>query len=140
MNHNDLTALSTENIKREIQKSSNIIENEIGSSPTLLRPPYGALNDKVKAVSLAKRLSIILWSVDSLDWKSRNKDAVNEEVMSHVAPGSIVLLHDIHPTTADALPQLLDSLEKEGYQMVTVSQLLELWGDKDSGPHYGKIG
>lgn len=81
-----------------------------------------------------------MWSVDSLDWKSRNAAAVNEKVMSNVAPGSIVLLHDIHASTADALPQLLTSLGKQGYQMVTVSQLLELRNKKDIGPYYGKIG
>jgi len=58
--------------------------------------------------------------------------------MSSVASGSIVLLHDIHSSTADALPQLLTSLEKQGYQTVTVSQLLELWDEKGGGIHYGK--
>lgn len=139
MNHQDLSILDSNKIKEEAQKSSRIIEKATGQKPTLLRPPYGAWNDSVKRVTKEMGVPMVMWSVDSLDWKSRNAAAVNEEVMSNVAPGSIVLLHDIHPSTADALPQLLSSLEEQGYQMVTVSQLLELWDEKGVGPYYGKI-
>lgn len=75
-----------------------------------------------------------------LTGKARNAEAVNEEVMSNVVPESIILLHDIHSSTADALPQLLTSLDEQGYQMVTISQLLELWNEEGVGPYYGKIG
>ncbi|WP_277680271.1 polysaccharide deacetylase family protein [Gracilibacillus dipsosauri] len=140
MNHQDLTVLQPNKISEEIQQPSRIIQKATGKTPTLLRPPYGASNDNVKQIATDLGLPVVMWSVDSFDWKSRNAAAVNEEVMSNVAPGSIVLLHDIHSSTADALPQLLSSLEKQGYQMVTVSQLLELWDEKGVGPHYGKIG
>ncbi|WP_077324870.1 polysaccharide deacetylase family protein [Virgibacillus siamensis] len=140
MNHQDLTVLPPDKIREEIQKSSRIIEKAIGRTPTLLRPPYGASNDDVEQVATDLGVPIVMWSVDSLDWKSLNATAVNKEVMSNVAPGSIVLMHDIHPSTADALPQLLTSLEERGYQMVTVSQLLELWDENGVGPHYGKLG
>ncbi|UOQ92034.1 polysaccharide deacetylase family protein [Halobacillus shinanisalinarum] len=140
MNHQDLTLLQPSKIREEVQKSNRIIENATGQTSTLLRPPYGASNGNVKQVAKHMETPMAMWSVDSLDWKSRNATAVNEEVMSNVAPGSIVLLHDIHPSTADALPQLLTSLEKQGYQMVTVSQLLELREKKGVGPYYGKIG
>ncbi|GAA0595269.1 peptidoglycan-N-acetylmuramic acid deacetylase PdaC [Virgibacillus siamensis] len=140
MNHQDLTVLPPEKIREEVQKSSGIIEKATGRTPTLLRPPYGASNSNVEQVATDLRVPIVMWSVDSLDWKSRNAAAVNEEVMSNVTSGSIVLMHDIHPSTADALPQLLTSLEKQGYQMVTVSQLLELWDEKGVGPFYGKVG
>uniref|UniRef100_UPI00344FF40E polysaccharide deacetylase family protein n=1 Tax=Carnobacterium TaxID=2747 RepID=UPI00344FF40E len=140
MNHQDLTTLGIEQVRKEIQQSSAVIEQATGNLPTLLRPPYGAINENVKQLSTSMNLPIIMWSVDSLDWKTRNKNAVIQEVMSHVTSGSIVLLHDIHASTADALPQLLDTLEKQGYQMVTVSQLLDLWDEKDNGPYFGKIG
>ncbi|MFD1850670.1 polysaccharide deacetylase family protein [Oceanobacillus bengalensis] len=139
MNHQDLTILGLNQIKEEVRQSSNIIEKATGKAPTLLRPPYGASNSDVEKAAADLEAPIAMWSVDSFDWKSRSAEAVNEEVMSNVAPGSIVLLHDIHPSTADALPQLLTSLDKQGYQMVTVSQLLELWNEKGVGPHYGKI-
>ncbi|WP_339177125.1 polysaccharide deacetylase family protein [Oceanobacillus sp. FSL W7-1293] len=138
MNHYDLTALELNQIIVEMQQSNDIIEKATGRTINLLRPPYGASNSDVEQAASGMDNSLIMWSVDSLDWKSRNAAAVNEEVMSNVSPGSIVLMHDIHPSTADALPQLLTSLEEQGYQMVTVSQLLELWDEKDVGPHYGK--
>lgn len=140
MNHQDLTLLQPNQISEEIQESSRIIQKATGKIPTLLRPPYGASNDNVTQVATDLGLPIVMWSVDSFDWKSRNAEAINEEVMSNVAPRSIVLMHDIHSTTADALPELLTSLDKMGYQLVTVSQLLELWDEKGVGPHYGKIG
>lgn len=138
MNHHDLTALEFNQIIEEMQQSNDIIEKATGRATTLFRPPYGASNGNVEQIASGMGNSLVMWSVDSLDWKSRDAVAVNEEVMSNVSPGSIVLMHDIHPSTADALPQLLTSLEEQGYQMVTVSQLLELWDEKGVGPHYGK--
>lgn len=137
MNHQDLTVLGREEVREEMQGSRSIIEDAIGHAPSLLRPPYGASNGDVEQVTSELGQSMVMWSVDSLDWKSRDAQAVNEKVMSNVTEGSIVLLHDIHSSTADALPQLLDSLEEHGYQMVTVSQLLELQGEQGVGPHYG---
>lgn len=138
MNHHDLSVLGVDQIKNEIQQSSEMIKKSTGWTSTLLRPPYGASNNDVEKMSTDLGHALVMWSVDSLDWKSRDATAVNKEVMSHVTSESIVLLHDIHSSTADALPQLLTSLEEQGYQMVTVSQLLELWNEKGVGPHYGK--
>lgn len=138
MSHKDLTVLGFDNIQNEIQEANQTIEKATGNVPILLRPPYGASNSDVEQIALDSESSLVMWSVDSLDWKSRNASAVIKEVMSHVSSESIVLMHDIHPSTADALPQLLSSLEEQGYQMVTVSQLLELWDDKGVGPYYGK--
>ncbi|WP_240377721.1 polysaccharide deacetylase family protein [Bacillus piscicola] len=138
MNHQDLSVLGLDQIQEEMQQSSNIIEKATGRTPALLRPPYGASNGDVEQIASDLGHPLVMWSVDSLDWKSRNAEAVYEKVMSTVASGSIVLLHDIHPSTADALPQILTSLEEQGYQMVTVSQLLELWDETGVGPYYGK--
>jgi peptidoglycan-N-acetylglucosamine deacetylase len=82
---------------------------------------------------------IVLWSVDSLDWKNKNADSINRVVQNAITPGSIILLHDVHPTTADALPTLLTTLEKEGYQFVTVSQLQSINAEESAGPYYGNI-
>ncbi|RYG72284.1 DUF3298 domain-containing protein [Lentibacillus lipolyticus] len=140
MHHQDLTINQQPAIKQEVQQASDIIQQATGQAPSLFRPPYGASNKTVEKVAEKMDTPISMWSVDSLDWKSRNADAVHKEVMANAAPGSIVLLHDIHPSTADALPEVIASLEKEGYQMVTVSQLLQLWNEQGIGPYYGKIG
>lgn len=137
MSHKDLTHLSADQIKNEIETSSHQIEHATGNLPKSLRPPYGAFNDTVGAISNDLGLPVIMWSVDSLDWKSRNAEAINQKVMATVHPGAIVLLHDIHATTADALPQLLTNLEREGYEFVTVSQLLEFGELEGIGPHHG---
>lgn len=134
--HKNLTHLGASQVKEEIQSSSDNIQNATTSLPKSLRPPYGAFNNTVKEVSNELDLPIIMWSVDSLDWKSRNVSAINREVMSTVHPGAIVLLHDIHSTTADALPSLLKNLENEGYEFITVSQLIELGELEGIGPHH----
>lgn len=137
MSHKDLTRLAQPQIREEIQSSSNNILEATGSLPTSLRPPYGAFNDSVGTITRELELPVIMWSVDSLDWKSRNAQAINHEIMTTVHPGAIVLMHDIHATTADALPQVLTNLENEGYEFVTVSQLLEFGELEGIGPHHG---
>lgn len=133
--HKDLTRLSALQIREEIKSASTTIQNATTDSPKSIRPPYGAFNDSVKEVSKELDLPIVMWSVDSLDWKSRNSVAINQEVMKNIHPGAIILLHDIHKTTADALPSLLKNLKSEGYEFVTVSELLKFGDLEGIGPH-----
>ncbi|MCQ6275593.1 polysaccharide deacetylase family protein [Bacillus sp. V3B] len=135
--HSVLNKLTEEEIRREIEGTSQTIEEVIGQLPTSIRPPYGIYNEIVEKVAFENDFPIILWSVDSLDWKNRNAKAVNNLILDGVFPGSIVLLHDIHPTTADALPALMRALKNEGYQFITVSELLTLQETKETGPYYG---
>ncbi|KMY56170.1 hypothetical protein AC623_10380 [Bacillus sp. FJAT-27231] len=135
-NHRDLSTLKDVQIQQELGEASRKIEEATGTKPTLMRPPYGAYNDKVKNEAKRNGTPIILWSVDSLDWKNRNAKAVTDVILRTIKPGSIVLMHDIHPTTAEALPALLTALEKQGYQFVTVSQLLSLNDHSEIGPYF----
>jgi peptidoglycan/xylan/chitin deacetylase (PgdA/CDA1 family) len=75
---------------------------------------------------------IILWDVDPLDWQIRNSAHVESEILKQTKPGSIVLSHDIHKTTVDAMPATLDALIAKGYKFVTVSELLAM--DKPATP------
>lgn len=136
-NHKDLTMLHPSVIRQEIAISSQKIYEATGRVPHLVRPPYGAYNETVIQIAGENQESIILWSVDSLDWKSRNAKAVNDKILNSITPGSIVLMHDIHPSTADALPELLSILKEKGYEFVTVSQLLSLQNRQGVGPHLG---
>ncbi len=136
MSHKDLSRLGSAQVAEEIDRSTAFIEGATATSPKSLRPPYGALNDEVKRLSGERSLPIIMWSVDSLDWQSRNATAIYNEVMANVTPGGIVLLHDIHSTTADALPQILAQLKEQGYEMITVSELLELGEYEGVGPYH----
>lgn len=136
MHHKDLTRLGVEQIREEIENANFKIQGATGGLPQSIRPPYGAFNGAVEEIAAGLNLPIAMWSVDSQDWKHKNVAAINQEIMSTVHPGAIVLMHDIHATTADALPSLLTSLKNEGYEFVTVSQLLEQGGRTGIGPHY----
>ncbi|WP_223555539.1 polysaccharide deacetylase family protein [Lysinibacillus sphaericus] len=121
-NHPKLTSLSTAAAKQEVDKTSNAIYNAIGQYPTVFRPPYGATNDKVRSVIT---MPSILWSIDTLDWKHRNADKVLSYVKASAKDGSIILMHDIHQSTANGLENVILYLQKQGYEFVTVSEILQ---------------
>ena len=87
---------------------------------TLVRPPYGAYNSNVQINAGAP---LILWSIDTLDWKTRNAKNTINVVMNEVKDGSIILMHDIHSPSVDAAEVLIPKLIASGYQLVTVSEL-----------------
>ncbi|HFH9838039.1 TPA: polysaccharide deacetylase family protein [Streptococcus suis] len=120
-NHPSLVTLSSDQVRKEIEDTQVAIKEAIGVEPTLMRPPYGAVNQSVMTVI---NMPIIYWSVDSNDWQSRNAGAILSQVQGNTYPGSIILLHDIHPTTVEALPSILDYLSKEEYTLVTTTELL----------------
>jgi len=119
-NHKDLTTLDSAEIKDELGSTSEAIKQITGESPKLFRPPYGAINDNVRA---ATDLAPALWTVDPQDWRYRDADKVFKHVKANVTDDSIVLMHDIHGTTVEALERILAFLAEEGYQFVTVSEL-----------------
>ncbi|MCA1063036.1 polysaccharide deacetylase family protein [Rossellomorea aquimaris] len=139
LHHRDLSQLGQEQIEHQIKESEKIITKATGQENLLIRPPYGAYNDKVESVAQAANEPLILWSVDSLDWQSLNEQDVITTVEHEVVPNSIVLLHDIHPSTGKALPELLSALEDQGYEFVTVSQLLTLKQFDESNPVFGAV-
>jgi peptidoglycan/xylan/chitin deacetylase (PgdA/CDA1 family) len=121
--HSSLTLLGGLSIFSEVDRTARKVKAITGTRPTLVRPPYGALSGRVSSALAALGAPAILWSVDPLDWKYRNSTTVYRNVMRQVRPGSIVLLHDIHPTTVAAVPRILSALKKKGYHFVTVSEL-----------------
>lgn len=125
--HRQLTKLSAEEIRNQLESTNEEISKITGIKPRLYRPPYGASNDQVKAISAELGLSLVNWSVDTIDWKTRNADAVYQSVMSNVQNGSIILCHDIYGTTGDAMARVIPELTAQGYQLVTVSELLGLY-------------
>lgn len=120
--HPSLKNLSKEAIQNEILATDKAIFEATGQLPKTLRPPYGAINADVAAI-VGK--PIVQWSVDSLDWKSKNATAIQKIIQKTVTSGSIILMHDIQPATAEALEKVIDSLTTQGYQFVTVQELLE---------------
>lgn len=123
--HKDLTKLKVNEIEYEVEYSNDLINENADVGNAYFRPPYGAKSDIVKSTV---KVPLIFWSVDSLDWKSRDKDAIYKEIMGTVKDGDIILMHDLYPTTADAMEKVIPALISEGYKLVTVQELLEAKG------------
>lgn len=119
--HPNFVTLSADRVKQEVEQTQSALEKITGKRPTLIRPPYGAVN---QAVMSAMNMPAMYWSVDSLDWKSRNPQAVLSVVQANARPGSIVLMHDIHQSTADAVESVIKYLQGKGLTMVTLPDLL----------------
>lgn len=136
-NHPDLTKMDYASVEKQFSGTRSLIEQVTGINTSLFRPPYGAINSNVISAAGNTGSSLILWSVDSLDWQSRNANAVYNQVMATVQSGSIVLMHDLYPTTADALERVLKTLKDQGFKFVTVSELLQMGGKSGAGPHRG---
>ncbi|MCM3637193.1 polysaccharide deacetylase family protein [Sporosarcina luteola] len=120
--HADLTKLEPERIAKEIDKTSAIIEDVTGQKVEAFRPPYGAVNDTVHNIA---GIPVVLWDVDTQDWKYRDPARILQVVKENVKDRSIILLHDIHQSTADGLDAVLTYLKNEGYDFVTVKELEE---------------
>lgn len=107
-------------IKSELDQSNAILKNITGTTFSLIRPPYGSLNSKIKEELDA---SFILWSVDTEDWRHKDSEYLLNYVLENIYAGAIILFHDIHATSVDAMTKILPYLYAEGYQVVTVSDL-----------------
>jgi peptidoglycan-N-acetylglucosamine deacetylase len=130
-NHPALTKISASRIASEINRTTEAIENAVGVRPTTFRPPYGATNQSInKRLNDEFGLTVAMWSVDPQDWKYRNAPRVSNHIATHGKPGAIILAHDIHASTIDAMPAALDALIGQGYKFATVSELIELEGFK----------
>lgn len=127
-NHRQFTNLSDDEMKDQIMMTRAKIYDVTGFNCKIVRPPYGACNDSVRAMGEKLGVAYVNWSVDTLDWKTKNADAVYNEIMKDVSDGVIILCHDLHKTTVDAMERVIPALIKKGYQLVTVSQLLECKG------------
>jgi len=127
--HAILTKLKKKKINWQIDQVNKVMEEVIGCGTTALRPPGGAVNDTVKNTV---KVPMVCWNVDSEDWKSRNKKKILERC-EIIGDGDIVLMHDLYPTTADAVEKLVPRLVKEGYQLVTVDELFYYKGIKAKG-------
>ena len=120
--HPVLSKLSLDEAKKQITDTEAALTKVLGSSSKLMRPPYGAITDDIRN---SLDLSFIMWDVDSLDWKSKNEASILTEIQREVKNGSIILMHDIHAETVNALPKVIDYLKGQGYDFVTIPDLLD---------------
>ena len=135
--HVNLSGAGASTISSQISSTNTAIYNATGVYPKLYRPPYGAYNNFVlNCVSMPA----IMWSVDTLDWKTRNAQKTLASVQKSTRDGSIILMHDIHSPTADAVEGVVRHLLVNGYQLVTVTELLQAkYGNVVNGRVYNGI-
>ena len=127
--HPNLTKLSASQLRSELNRSLNAIENATGVRPTVLRPPYGSVNAEVKQACAELGLVIANWNIDPEDWKTRNASSIRSHSLNNAKDGAIVVCHDLYPETASAMESAIRTLSDRGYQLVTVSELLDAKAD-----------
>lgn len=120
--HIDLSNATNEEITLQFGKTDDALKEIIGKKCSLVRAPYAATSDEV--LKIAAR-PFIGWSIDTLDWDTRNTESIKEQILSKVSDGDILLMHDLYDETAAAVEQVIPILVQQGYQLVTVSELLE---------------
>lgn len=125
-NHKPLTGLSRIKITEQLDKTAKTITNLSTEIPQLFRPPGGAYNNEVIDIATTLGYSIILWNIDTHDWQRPPANSIVNHVLHNITPGSIILMHDgQYPLpTATAISIIIDSLREQGYEFLTVSDLL----------------
>lgn len=124
MGHPDLTRLSDKWARWQLRRGKAVIKQATGATPTVSRPPYGATNRRILRFQGELGLSEILWDVDTSDWKIRNARHVSDTAVRQARRNSVILTHDIRPTTVNAVPSMVRGLRKRGFTLVTVSELI----------------
>lgn len=137
MNHRELTKLSVEDIEIQIESVNDAIKKCINEGATLVRPPYGSEDEKVRG---ALKYPIILWSVDTNDWQTEDANVIAEYILNTVKDGDIVLMHDIYQPTVDSVAIVIPKLIEKGYQVVSVSEMAAARGiTLENGNVYGRF-
>lgn len=132
--HKRLTELNKAGIVAQVEGTNDAIRDVIGEGATVVRPPYGAANDLVKKTV---EQPLVLWNVDTLDWKTKDAEKVKDYTLDIVKDGDIVLMHDLYESTIDATIAMIPELQERGYQLVTVSEMAQAHGiDMESGEKY----
>ena len=138
--HKNLKSLTAEQVQADLDKCTSLIVEATGTVPSVLRVPGGNYNENVIAYASKQNMQIIQWSVDTKDWKSKNKDAILGVAFQSgkygIHDGAIVLMHDVYSTSVDAAVEMMDRLIQEGYTMVTVPELIRV---RDNGGKAGNV-
>lgn len=125
--HPNLTTLDATSIANQLSWTSSLIEQASGISPHILRPPYGSFNQAVIQEASVAGMGLVLWSVDTQDWKhTHNADVVYQTILDQAYSGAIILLHDLHSSSVDAFIRALPELVRRGYSLVTIDELLTI--------------
>jgi peptidoglycan/xylan/chitin deacetylase (PgdA/CDA1 family) len=125
--HRLLSKLGDAEVRSELSRCRDAVGRAAGVQPRTMRPPYGGLLQRQREMVHAEfDYPIILWSVDPLDWKRPGAGVISSRILGGASAGGIILAHDLHGQTVDAMPATLDGLLRRGFKFVTVSQLLAM--------------
>ena len=134
-NHLLLTKYDENKIRSEIEDTSEVIYSATKKRPKLLRPSCGSVNNKIKKVA---NMPIIIWDIDTLDWKYHNSKRITSRVVNKVRDGDIILMHDIYSASLNALSNIIPILQDNGYEFVTIDELFYYKGiSLENGKVYG---
>lgn len=134
-NHLLLTKYDENKIRSEIEDTTEVIYSATKKRPKLLRPSYGSVNNKIKKVA---NMPIIIWDIDTLDWKYHNSKRITSRVVNKVRDGDIILMHDIYSASLNALSNIIPILQDNGYEFVTIDELFYYKGiSLENGKVYG---
>jgi len=123
--HANFFNLSNDAMRRQLYNTSAAIQAATGEPPPpFVRIPYGSVNARIRTVTRELGYSMVNWSIDPADWRIRDADIIYNHIMTHAVDGGIVLLHDIRPSTMEAVQRAVPSLIEKGFDLVTVSELL----------------
>ena len=120
-NHVQLDKISDASAREEILKTNNAIYEVTGRYPQYMRPPYGAWK---KNMEICVEMLPVFWTIDTLDWKTKNVQAVCQVVEKEIEDGAIILMHDEYETTVNAALKIVDEYQEKGYEFVTVDRLI----------------
>ncbi len=134
--HNDLNQMSADAIVRNLQLCQNIVQAQTGETAKWLRPPYGRVGPSAYGACRALGMYIATWTIDTRDWETQNADKICKEVFGQLHNGAIILFHDTHTATVEALKTILPELKARGYQVLTVDQLMSFRESLRSDTHY----
>lgn len=123
-NHPQFWLLSEKAVRGQLGRTDALLRKITGTRPTLVRPPYGEVDGKVRKVAKDHGDALILWDVDPLDWKDRKADTVVKRVLAQARRNSIILTHDVWPSTRHAYARIIEGLKARGFTLVTVPELL----------------
>ena len=138
--HANLVKLTDAQVIEQVRSVDVVLQQQHGCTPALYRVPYGSKDERVMDILKNEGKPVIGWSVDPYDWKVRDKDTVVNHVLSRVKDGDIILMHDIYEPTAQAVAELVPALLERGYQIVTVSELLQFRGvTPEPGVYYREV-
>ena len=126
--HRSMKEMSRREVAQELMDTEALLPD--GCRPVFLRPPGGFSTDAVRQVAQVRGLSILHWSLDPRDWEEKDAPSIEKAVLSNIRDGDIVLLHDMSMNSVEAALNIVDALQKEGFELVTVSELASLRGEK----------